>query len=362
MQCLLRALAFLTFAVFLTGCIAEQVAPPPANARIVYPTLETTPVTSRDDAADDPAIWIHPQDPNASLIIGTDKQYGLEVYDLSGDRVQSIPAGRTNNVDLRMLAEDGAWSAIAAASNRTTNTISLFAIDNAGQVFWLQDSEVETGLTEPYGLCMFRNQVGLQVFVNDTDGRYQQWLLEPRGSGSALPQFEAQLLREFTVPSQPEGCVADDDNQRLFLGVEAEGVRVVAANHVQPVELQSIADIDGDILLADVEGMILYLDGEGGYLVVSSQGNYSYSIYDRRPPYSYRGSFVVADNTALNIDGSQETDGLAASSLLKTEVYPEGLLVVQDGFNTLPRRAQHFKVISWQDLRIALELQALPTD
>ena len=132
MQNLLRAMATLTLTVPLAACLTEQVAPPPVNARTVLPALETTPVRSRDDAADDPAIWVHPQNPDASLIIGTDKQYGLEVYNLAGERVQSVPAGRTNNVDLRMLDARGPWSAIAAASNRSSNTISLFAIDNEG--------------------------------------------------------------------------------------------------------------------------------------------------------------------------------------------------------------------------------------
>ena len=340
----------------LTACLAEQVAPPPVNARTVLPSLETTPVASRGDAADDPAIWIHPRNPEASLVLGTDKRAGIEVYNLAGERVQSIPAGRTNNIDLRMLSESGNWSAVAAASNRSTNTISVFAIDYDGQVSWLRDNEVETGLNEIYGLCMFQNQVGLQVFVNDTDGRYQQWLLVPRSSDSDLPRFEAQLLREFSVPSQPEGCVADDANQRLFVGVEAEGVRVLAANHVQPAELQSIADVDGEILVADVEGMGLYLDGDGGYLVVSSQGNYSYAVYDRQPPYRYRGSFVVGNNSEAGIDGSQETDGLDISSILRTQIFPQGLLVVQDGFNTQPRHRQNFKFISWHELRNALDL------
>ncbi|MCB1671141.1 MAG: phytase [Gammaproteobacteria bacterium] len=318
--------------------------------------IETTPVTSRDDAADDPVIWVHPQNPEASLVIGTDKQFGIEVYNLAGERVQSVAAGRTNNVDLRMLADGGTWSAIAAASNRTTNTISLFAIDLEGRLTWLRDSEVETGLTEPYGLCMFSNEFGLQVFVNDTDGRYQQWLLIPRADSTDLAGIDSRLLREFTVPSQPEGCVADDANQRLFIGVEDEGIRLIQANHLEPARLQSLANIDGNRLVADVEGMSLYLDGARGYLVVSSQGNYSYAVFDRLPPYHYRGSFVVVDSETTAVDGTEETDGLDISSLLRTSAFPDGMLVVQDGYNRRPRSSQNFKFISWQQVRSALSL------
>jgi 3-phytase len=344
--------------VNLLSCTTEVVSPTPPKAFVVVPSVETEPVTNRGDSADDPAIWLHPQDMTKSLVIGTDKGKGLEVYDLQGRRVQSIEAGRTNNVDLRYLSGNERWSALAAASNRTTNTISLFAISASGSVSWLRESEIETGLTEPYGLCMFQNSDGIQVFVNDTDGRYQQWGLNEIGNSfqSESPRLSASLLREFLVPSQPEGCVADDINENLFLGVEEEGVRVIDARFAAAFELKSIADIDGIILAADVEGMALYKDGAQGYLVVSSQGNYSYAVYDRLPPFSYRGSFVVGSNELTGIDGSQETDGLAINAQLRTADFPRGLLVVQDGFNTRPTQPQNFKYISWQKIEEALSL------
>ncbi|QHC48451.1 phytase [Billgrantia tianxiuensis] len=46
---------------------------------------ETVPVASRGDAADDPAIWYNADAPERSLVLGTDKKRGLEVYDLQGN-------------------------------------------------------------------------------------------------------------------------------------------------------------------------------------------------------------------------------------------------------------------------------------
>jgi len=341
----------------VVACTAANHAPPPASAAAVFALAETDPVISRGDAADDVAIWIHPLDARLSRIIGTDKNAGIESYGLDGSRLQSLPVGRMNNIDLRVVSGSQYWTALAAASNRSTNTISLFSIDSTGQIYWLKESEVATGLTEPYGLCMFSNDNGLQVFVNDTDGRYQQWLLEPQWlTANELPQVKAKLLREFSVPSQPEGCVADDANQKLFVGVENEGIRVLSAHHDGSADMTVIADIDNDILVADVEGLSLYLQGDDGYLVASIQGNYSYAVYERRPPYQYRGSFVIKSNPASRIDGTDETDGLDASSLLIVPGYPEGILVVQDGINTLPSRLQNFKYVSWRDIRTALAL------
>ncbi len=340
----------------LMACEMEFVAPPPPDAAIVFPLAETDPVGSDGDAADDPVIWVHESNPEASRVIGTDKDFGIEVYDLDGKRLQRIAAGLTNNVDLRYFDDNARYSALASASNRSHSTISLFLVDRQGHLTWLSDNEIDTGLAEPYGLCMFKNADGMQVFVNDTDGSYQHWGLSVNDSGSGLPTVSAELWREFSVPSQPEGCVADDTNERLFLGVEAEGVRTVAANRQASTELTTLVDIDGTILYADVEGMSLYLDGDGGYLIVSSQGNYSYAVYDLLPPHQYRGSFVVADLEDGSIDGSGETDGLDVSSANLGPNYGQGMLVVQDGINTLPSEAQNFKYIPWARIASALGL------
>jgi 3-phytase len=49
--------------------------------------VETEPVPNMGDAADDPAIWVHPVDPALSLVLGTDKKGGLNVFDLEGNRL-----------------------------------------------------------------------------------------------------------------------------------------------------------------------------------------------------------------------------------------------------------------------------------
>src|SRR5690625_1664472 len=46
--------------------------------------VETSPVKSPGDAADDPAIWANPQPPGESLVVATDKKAGMYVYDMHG--------------------------------------------------------------------------------------------------------------------------------------------------------------------------------------------------------------------------------------------------------------------------------------
>ena len=67
----------------------------------VTPTavVQTESVPSQGDAADDPAIWVHPEEPAQSLVLGTDKKGGLNVFDMDGKRLQIISNGaRPNNV------------------------------------------------------------------------------------------------------------------------------------------------------------------------------------------------------------------------------------------------------------------------
>jgi myo-inositol-hexaphosphate 3-phosphohydrolase len=52
-------------------------------------------------AADDPAVWIHPQEPGLSLILGTDKQGGLHTYNMDGSELELVSNGaELNNVDV----------------------------------------------------------------------------------------------------------------------------------------------------------------------------------------------------------------------------------------------------------------------
>lgn len=65
---------------------------------------ETQPVYSPNidaDAADDPAIWYNSNNPESSLIFGSNKKYGIHSYNLSGDEVQFLPCGTINNIDIR---------------------------------------------------------------------------------------------------------------------------------------------------------------------------------------------------------------------------------------------------------------------
>lgn len=337
----------------------HQAGEPQKTASIlsVAATAETEPVTSRGDAADDPAIWVHPTTPEKSRILGTDKQSGLHVYDLNGANLQTLQSGRVNNVDVRQgFYFKGQPMDIAAASQRDHNSIALYRIDPAsGQV--TPASEITTTLDEVYGFCMGRGQQGeMYAFINDEDGRFEQYQIIDSERG-----WYGKRVRKFSVASQPEGCVSDDSQQRLFLGEENHAIWTLDLSDHQS-QLQPIQPLDSqhsNLLYADIEGMDIYHGNHRSYLVVSSQGNDSYVVFDAQPPYALVGNFRVGMNIQQGsvIDGASETDGLAVSSAYLGENYPEGLLVVQDGRNLMPGAFQNFKLVSWQAIRNALKLK-----
>lgn len=314
----------------------------------VIPSVETDAVISAGDAADDPAIWVNGYNAEASLIIGTDKQYGLDVYDLSGKLQQRLDKGRLNNVDIRYNLElAGKLVDMAAASHRDLKAISLFAIDqNSGQVSWVND--VTTTLDDVYGLCMAQTNEGTYVFINDQDGRYEQYRVISENN-----HWTATRVREFSVPSQPEGCVADDQRNLLFVGEEAAGVWLTSITADKAPAPALIIEVN-EHLVADVEGMALYQNADSNYLVVSSQGDDSYVLYDAHAPYAYIGRFQIGMNAAKGIDGASETDGLEVTSAALGSAYPEGLLVVQDGRNVMPSERQNFKIINWEDVEASV--------
>lgn len=345
----------------LSATLPIQLQPQKTTTATVFPqlqaTLETASTATRGDVIDDPAFWHHASNPANSRILATDKRSGLEVYNLQGERVQQLPVGRLNNVDVRYgLRWQGKPHDIAVASLRNNNSLQLFAIDTEGL---LHDAgQVPTELADIYGMCLYQPKAGeIYAFVNDKSGRIDQFRVSSNGT-----QWQGQLVRSLKVPSQPEGCVADDKNHRLYVGEEDVGVWTFAADATAAAEGQlviSANDTEGP-LVADVEGMALLPAGTFAaqpqpLLLISSQGNDSYVLYQATPPYAFVQRFRVGTNPALGIDGSSETDGLDLTVKSLGPAFPFGAMAIQDGRNRMPEAGQNLKLVPLQQLEAVLK-------
>ncbi|SER28462.1 phytase [Neolewinella agarilytica] len=324
------------------------------------------------DAADDPAVWRHPTDGKKSLIFGSNKTGGLAAYDLEGREVDYYPIGKINNVDiLEGVRLGGATVSLLGCSNRTDQSVDLFSIDpETGKLTDVASGSLpvdSTKIDDVYGFCLARNVKNEDVYaiINGKNGRVQQFLLEESEGRLSL-----KLVREIAIPSQTEGMVADNELGWLYIGEENRGLwklpLVPGEEEVLGAEAQVQWIVEGaeiatnDQLVADVEGLSLLSTGAGtGYLVLSSQGNFSYAVFDRAGDNAFLGSFKIVDGPG--IDGVEETDGLEVVAGNFGPDFPEGMLVVQDGFNyddqTL--RPQNFKLVDWREVISALSLSEI---
>lgn len=317
------------------------------------PSAQTAPVRGGGDAADDPAIWVHPTQPAKSRILGTDKKRGLAVYDLQGRETQFLAVGRINNVDLRQgVKADGRVWDLAVATQRDQRSVLLFGIDAAGKLSTL--AELPTGLEDVYGICSARNPAGgLDVFVNDKDGRLIQMRL-----GRKAGKWSSETVATLKLATQPEGCVADEAARQFFVGEEKRGLWRVALDADGRLGDAALILPIGETLHADVEGMAVHRGPRGAWLVVSSQGNDSYVVLDADAPHAVKGRFRVGLNPARGIDAASETDGLDVTSTSLGGEYGEGLLVVQDGHKRWPMGRQNFKLVPWSEVVRVIESPA----
>ena len=311
----------------------------------VTATIETAPVPSAGDAADDPAIWINPKDPSQSTIIGSNKQGGLAVYSLDGNQLQYLPDGLMNNVDIRAgFPLGGQEVSIVAAGNRGDNSMALYRVNPSTRM--LENVAARKIITIPaYGSCLYRSQKTGKFYyiVTSKSGEVEQWELSDKGG-----KVDAKSVRRFKVGTQLEGCVADDELGHLYIGEEAVGIWKYGAE-VESGEKRVLVDAAGPTghLVADVEGLTIAYGKDGtGYLIASSQGNNSYVVYKREMNNAYVKTFTITAGS--DIDGVEDTDGIDVTMANLGPAFPQGLFVAQDGIND--KGNQNFKLVSLQSI------------
>jgi 3-phytase len=300
----------------------------------VTATAETAPVANRGDAADDPVVLV---DGDQAWIAGTDKQFGLRVYELSGREVLALDVGRLNNVD---AVPQGPGTYLMAASNRTTLSIDLFSVELGDDIDVLPAYSIPLDFEDPYGICMSSSNDSISVFVGDKTGRVQWW---------DVTLAEGAMNREFRFDSQTEGCVVDAESGTLFVGEENAGIWAI---DLESGDRSLIDRVGAGRLTADVEGLDIYRTEDRRYLIASSQGDNSFAVYELPGGEPIRRFRIIA--SAAGVDGVSETDGLAVTPIALPG-YPQGILVVQDGYNVSPNENQNFKIVDWRSVAELLD-------
>jgi 3-phytase len=321
---------------------------------------ETSPINAQniDDAADDPAIWVNPKDPGASLIYGSNKKGGLAVYNLAGQEVAYYPIGNINNVDILYdLPTTDQPVTLVGCSNRSDQSIDILAINPAdGTLTDIASGTLavdSTLIDDIYGFCFATTTAGdAYAIINGKNGLMQQFALQLTEEGT----IDLLLARSVQFDSQTEGMVADHELGHLYVGEEGRGIWKLDIDPDSTTKtLLPMSGADNPNIAYDVEGITLYKTGTtSGYLLASSQGNFSYAVFDRETN-AYLTSFKIVSNGSL--DGVEETDGLDVVADSLSPAFPRGLLVAQDGFNYDQDQLvpQNFKLVDWRTIEALLQ-------
>ena len=320
-------------------------------------TVETTPVASSGDAADDPAIWRHPTDPARSIVIGNDKGGALEVYDLSGTRIQRLTGGFYGNVDVRTRFVTGQGTIDIAVAYRLG--IRVYRIDRSTRRLSNMTDSTSGSIASPIGgegICLYRSPVNgrVYVFVTARDGRVAQLALTDRDADGLV---EGNVVRQWDVGTEAESCVADDGLGRLYISEEDVAIWRYGAEPTASTATGSRVAVDrtisaGGHIRPDAEGLtIVYQPGGTGYLIASSQAASdtlnSYLVYERQASNAFIREFRVVTGV---VDGCGRTDGIDALAASLGPRFPNGIFICQDNTNTLPGNSgnQNFKFVPLQ--------------
>jgi len=327
---------------------------------VLSPVLvtEQTPVDS-----DDPAIWINPDDPAKSLILGTDKGGAVVVFDLDGKIIpEKTVTGlqRMNNVDVEYGFPLGDEIVdIAVATERPASALRVFrlpemtAIDNGGiPVFAGEEGDRRL----PMGIALYKRPADGAIFAivsrkTGPSGSYLwQYRLSDDGSGNVV----GTKVREFGTFSDAttmdegvaelgeiESIAVDDPLGYVYYSDELTGVRKYHADPDAPDAELELALFGTDGFADQREGISIYqIDDGTGYILVSDQQGNTFRIFTREgePDDPHHHRFVKAVAVSTN-----ESDGSDVTSAVLDPRFPSGLFVAMSDNRT-------FQYYSWDDI------------
>jgi 3-phytase len=377
------ALLFASIAILLAtsaGCRRTSPAPdedstkPPPNPSPLSKALEieseySTAQLSNDP--DDPAIWVHPDDPSRSLILGTMKVAApagaVVVFGMDGQVRQLISRiDRPNNIDVEYgVTLDGRAVDIAVATERLARQLRVFRIDpRAGQLVDLGGIPILEGQAgeagAPMGIGLYRRPRDGAVFAivapkeGPREGYLWQYRLSDAGGGRLkatfvrrLGTFSATSVRE---ENEIEAVAVDDELGYVYYADEADGVHKWHADPEHPDAGRELAHFARSGYRGDREGLGIYALPDGtGYIVATDQldEDSEYHLYPREgapgSPHDHSREIAVLRG------GADATDGIEISSRALGPGLPNGVFVAM---NSGPR---NFLVFRWQDVAAAVK-------
>jgi 3-phytase len=316
------------FIVLISGCSGSKL--PVISAKVV------TGKSVHD--TDDPAIWVNAENPEESLVFGTDKETdgAIFAYDLDGNILEKYTLRgiqRPNNVDVEygLRLNDSVQTDILVFTERERQQIRVFSVPGMqpldGGGFPVFEDEANPEFRLPMGVAVYKSPENgdISVVVGRKTGPRQGYLHQYalRASDGVL---RTELLRKFgnfSGQKEIEAIAVDDALGYVYYSDEGVCIRKY---HAEPEKGDlEITCFGGEYFKEDIEGIALaaYPDGSG-YLLVSNQQAGEFNVFDRRTNEFLR---------AVNL-GTVETDGCEAVTAPLGNKFPNGLFVAMNDDRT----------------------------
>ncbi|MBM3814626.1 MAG: phytase [Acidimicrobiia bacterium] len=345
-------LVCLNLTLLLTAC---------APARVVQPALSTEKLAGDPD---DPAIWIHPSQPERSLIIATVKEPApvgaIVVFDVKGRIQQTIPGiDRPNNVDVEYgLMLGGQPVDIAVATERLKKQLRVFAIAHDGS--GIRDVTSEKGIpvfgsfqgeqASPMGIALYKRPSDGAIFAivgrktGPQTGYLHQYRLEDDGTGKAKG-VKVREFGNFSGSKEIEAIAVDDELGYVYYADEDYGIHKWHADPDHPEAGKELAVFGTQEFKGNHEGIAIYTQPDGkGYIVCTDQlpGGSRLHLFAREGapgnPHDHSKPIKIVTTSA------DSTDGIQAASVSLGSAFPHGLLVMMNS------KEQNFHYYRWEDV------------
>lgn len=329
----------------------------PINGESSDPVNTVRPVIVTDSVThdtDDPAIWIHPDDPSKSLLIGTDKNEdgALFVFNLEGKAIDSLTVRnilRPNNVDIGygfLIGNDSVDFVVTG--ERMTSKLRFYSLPDMKE---LNPGGIEVYLNETgpefkdlMGVAVYQSPKTGKTYIiagrknGPTDGTYL-WQYE---MSSEKGQIKLDLIRKFgnySAKNEIEAIAVDAELGYIYYSDEGAGVRKYYAE--PDMGNEELAFFAQDGFTEDHEGISIYkLDPANGYLLVSDQSANLFHVFPREGSLSNPHQHELITKIPLSTISS---DGSEVTSFSLGTKFPHGLFVAMSDDKT-------FQVYRWEDL------------